>query len=94
MSTSTIQNLDTLHERLMQVEEKIGSGVPYSLQLWLCIHRRDKESHHDGRQLDKLQITEHGWAQHYPILWEVTSVLDQANNSTDERGPAHLPLRI
>ena len=33
------------------------------------------------REMEKSAITEHTWSQHRPILWEETSVLDQASNN-------------
>ena len=33
-------------------------------------------------ETEKSAIAEHTWGQHHPILWEETSVLDQAKNNT------------
>ena len=32
-------------------------------------------------ETEKSTIAEHAWGQHHPILWEETSVLDQAKNN-------------
>ena len=32
--------------------------------------------------MEKSAIAEHAWGQQHPILWEETSVLDQAKNNT------------
>jgi len=33
-------------------------------------------------ETEKSAIAEHAWGQQHPILWEETSVLDQAKNNT------------
>ena len=72
--------------------EEVGSCVPDSLQLQPCIYRRDEESprdphkgaqsSHQTGETEKSAIAEHAWGQCHPILWEETSVLDQAKNNT------------
>ena len=72
--------------------EEVRSCVPDPLQLQPCIYRRDEESprdphkgaqsSHQTGETEKSAIAEHAWGQRHPILWEETSVLDQAKNTT------------
>ena len=74
-------------------QEEVGSCMCIrSLAVGPCIYRGDEESPRDlhkkhraatrREETEKSAIAKHAWGQQHRILWEETSVLDQAKNNT------------
>ena len=62
-------------------------GHVYIQETKRALETRIKEHKTVTRQgeTEKLAIAEHTWGQHHPILWEETSVLDQAPHCSSKR---------
>ena len=80
-----VKDQDPLEKRSGVVYQiPCSCGNVYIGEMKRALETRIKEHRAATRQgeTEKSAIAEHAWGQQHPILWEETSVLDQAKNNT------------
>ena len=78
-----VKDQDLLKKKLVVVYHiHCSCGHVYIGETKRALETRIKEHKATTRRGEKVAIAEHAWGQHYSILWEETSKLYQAKNTT------------